>query len=57
MNARPYPLSIDLRLVSLFTATMFLGSIPTYGQNGSVGVAYPATGIRIDGDLGDGRTT
>ncbi len=53
MNARHYPLSIDLRLVSLFTAAMFLGSSPTYGQNGSVGVAYPATGIKIDGELSD----
>jgi CubicO group peptidase (beta-lactamase class C family) len=26
---------------------------PAYGQNGSVGVAYPAAGIRIDGDLSD----
>ncbi len=53
MNARHYPLSIDLRLVSLFTAAMFLGSSPTYGQNGSVGVAYPATVIKIDGELSD----
>ena len=44
---------IDRHLVSLFAATMFLGASPTYGQNGSVGVAYPATGIKIDGDLSD----
>jgi CubicO group peptidase (beta-lactamase class C family) len=53
MNARPAPLSIDRRLVSLFAAAMFLGSSPTFGQNGSVGLAYPATGIKIDGDLSD----
>ena len=54
MNDRPYPLSIDVRhLVSLFVISILLGSSPTYGQNGSVGVAYPATGINIDGDLSD----
>ena len=53
MNARPYPLSIDRHLVSLVAAAMLLGASPTYGQNGSVGVAYPATGIKIDGDLSD----
>jgi len=53
MNARPYPLSIDRHVVSLVAAAMLLGASPTYGQNGSVGVAYPATGIKIDGDLSD----
>ncbi|MHC5538555.1 serine hydrolase [Singulisphaera rosea] len=53
MNVCNRKLSVDWRLVSLVAATMFLGSSPTYGQNGSVGVAYPATGIIIDGDLSD----
>src|SRR5271155_2738988 len=53
MNARPELLSIDWRLLSLFAAAIFLGSSPAFGQNGSVGVAYPATGIKIDGDLSD----
>src|SRR5271155_3561959 len=53
MKVSPYPLSIDRHLVSLVAATMLLGASSTYGQNGSVGVAYPATGIKIDGDLSD----
>ncbi len=53
MNVRPDPLSLDRRLLSLFAAMMFLLSSPTYGQNGSIGVVYPAAGIKIDGDLGD----
>ena len=32
---------------------MLIGSSPTYGQNGAVGIAYPAKGITVDGDLGD----
>jgi hypothetical protein len=44
---------MDRRLVSLVAAAIILGSSPAFGQNGSVGVAYPATGIKIDGDLGD----
>ncbi len=53
MNSRPYSFSMDRRLVSILAAMMLLGSSPIYGQNGSVGVAYPATGIKIDGDLSD----
>lgn len=34
-------------------ATLLFGSGPAYGQNGVVGIAYPADGITIDGDLGD----
>ena len=33
---------------------MIIGSSSmTYGQNGAVGIAYPARGITVDGDLGD----
>ena len=53
MNDRPFSFSIDRRLVSILAAMMLLGSSPIYGQNGSVGVAFPATGIKIDGDLSD----
>ena len=53
MNVRPVTLSLDRRVLSLFAAMMFLLSSPTHGQNGSVGVVYPADGIKIDGDLGD----
>ena len=53
MNDRPSPLSIVRHLVSLFVISILLGLSPAYGQNGSVGVAYPATGINIDGDLSD----
>ena len=53
MNDRPSPFSIVRHLVSLFAATMSLAATPTHAQNGSVGIAYPATGINIDGDLSD----
>ena len=48
-----YALRIDRCLVSVIAAAIILGSGPTYGQNGSFGVAYPATGIKIDGELSD----
>ena len=44
---------MDRHHVSLVAVAMLLGPSPTYRQNGSVGVAYPATGIKIDGDLSD----
>ena len=53
MNDRPSPLSIVRHLVSLFVISILLGLSPAYCQNGSVGVAYPVTGINIDGDLSD----
>ena len=53
MNVRPVPLSLDRHILFLFAVTMFLLPIPTYAQNGSVGVVHPAAGIKIDGDLGD----
>ena len=53
MNANRTSLSINRRLVALFAAVMLIGSSPAYGQNGAVGIAYPAKGITIDGDLGD----
>ena len=46
---RPY----DRGLVALFAAVMLIASSPTYGQNGAVGIAYPAKGITVDGDLSD----
>ncbi|WP_435010659.1 serine hydrolase [Tundrisphaera lichenicola] len=39
--------------MGLLLAAILIGPSPTFGQNGSVGVAYPASGIAIDGDLGD----
>lgn len=36
-----------------FSAVVIIGTSPTYGQNGSVGIAYPAKSITVDGDLGD----
>ena len=42
------------RLVGLVATMMFIASSPmTYGQNGAVGIAYPARGITVDGDLSD----
>ncbi len=38
---------------TLLAALAFVGSGSAYGQNGSVGVAYPASGITIDGNLAD----
>ena len=46
-------MSIDWRLFGLVAGALWLGAGTTYGQNGSVGVAHPAAGIKIDGDLGD----
>jgi CubicO group peptidase (beta-lactamase class C family) len=53
MNASRTSLSIGRRLVALFGAVMLIGSSPIYGQNGAVGIAYPAKGITIDGNLSD----
>jgi CubicO group peptidase (beta-lactamase class C family) len=43
----------SLRLIVLFAAVMLVELSPTYGQNGAVGIAYPAKGITVDGDLSD----
>jgi len=40
-------------LVPLLAASWLIGAGPARGDNGAVGVAYPAKGITIDGDLGD----
>ena len=53
MTACRTVLSIGQRLVALFAVVMFVESGSTYGQNGAVGIAYPAKGITIDGDLSD----
>lgn len=53
MHPHACRLSFARRLAALLAAIIFLGLIPAYGQNGSVGVARPATGIKIDGDLSD----
>jgi CubicO group peptidase (beta-lactamase class C family) len=53
MNACRTSFSVDLRLVALFAAMIFIGSSPTYGQNGALGIAYPVKEITIDGDLSD----
>ncbi|QDV39091.1 serine hydrolase [Tautonia plasticadhaerens] len=37
----------------LFIGAILIGSPPAYGQNGAHGLAYPAKGIVVDGDLGD----
>jgi CubicO group peptidase (beta-lactamase class C family) len=52
MNDDRTSTSINRSLV-LLVAAILVGSSPTYAQNGAVGVAYPAKGIAIDGDLGD----
>ncbi len=49
MKASPFA----IHFVSLVAATLVAGARLTYADNGSVGVAYPATGITIDGDLSD----
>jgi CubicO group peptidase (beta-lactamase class C family) len=53
MNACRTLFSFDRRLVALFAAVLLIGSSPTYGQNGAVGIAYQAKGITVDGDLSD----
>jgi CubicO group peptidase (beta-lactamase class C family) len=53
MNACRTSFSVDLKLVALFAAMIFIGSTPTYGQNGALGTAYPVKEITIDGDLSD----
>ena len=53
MKAHRTWLSLRWRLVALFAAFMVIESYPAYGQNGAVGIAYPAKGITIDGDLSD----
>ena len=39
--------------IALFAAAMPIGSSSTYAQNGAVGIANPAKGITVDGDLSD----
>ena len=53
MNASRASSFLFRRLVGLVAAVMLLGTQPTYGQNGAVGIAYPAKGITVDGDLSD----
>ena len=53
MHADRTSLSIRWRLVVLFATVMLIAPYPTYGQNGAVGVALPAKGITVDGDLSD----
>ena len=53
MYASRTSLSIDRRLVALFAGVLLSGSSPAYCQNGAVGIAYPAKGITVDGDLSD----
>ena len=53
MNVRRAPSSTHWRLVALFAAVLLIESSPTYGQNGAVGIAYPAAGITVNGDLSD----
>jgi CubicO group peptidase (beta-lactamase class C family) len=53
MNVSPTWFLIDRRLIVLFAAAMLFEAIPTYGQNGAVGIAHPAKGITVDGDLSD----
>jgi CubicO group peptidase (beta-lactamase class C family) len=53
MNAHRTRSSVARRLISLVAAVIVIGSYPAYGQNGAVGIAYPAKGIVVDGDLGD----
>jgi CubicO group peptidase (beta-lactamase class C family) len=53
MNAHRNSAPVDRRLVALLAAVIVIGWYPAYGQNGAVGIAYPATGITVDGDLSD----
>ena len=53
MNSRSRLSTISRCLVSLFSTAMFLVPTSVFGQNGATHVAYPATGIKIDGDLSD----
>ncbi len=52
MNAIRNPSSVERRLVC-FVAAMLIGSYAAYGHNDAVGIAFPAKGITVDGDLGD----
>ncbi|APW61785.1 serine hydrolase [Paludisphaera borealis] len=53
MKANRTSSTIRWRLAACFAALMLIGAKSTLGQNGAVGIAYPAQGITIDGDLGD----
>jgi hypothetical protein len=53
MNASRTYLSIDPRLVAIFAGVLLGGTSPGYSQNAAVGIAYPAKGITVDGDLSD----
>src|SRR4051794_9996011 len=53
MNDRRIASRINQKFVGLVAAAVILVASPTYGQNGAVGIAYPAKGIAIDGNLGD----
>ena len=52
MKAIHNPSSLERRLVC-FAAAMLIGSYPAYGHNDAVGIAFPARGITVDGDLSD----
>ncbi len=53
MNVCRTSLSIARGLTVLLAAVSLAPSSPAYGQNGAIGIAYPAKGIVIDGDLSD----
>jgi CubicO group peptidase (beta-lactamase class C family) len=53
MKAHRALVSSHWRLIALFTGVMLIRSYAAYGQNGAVGIAFPAKGITIDGDLAD----
>ncbi len=53
MNARRTSSSLDRRLVILFAVAILIGSHEAHGQNGAVGIAHPAKGIAVNGDLSD----
>ena len=40
-------------ILPLIAVSGLIGSRPALGDNGAAGIAYPAKGIKVDGDLGD----
>lgn len=52
MNAIRKPSSLERRLV-FFAAAMLIGTYPAHGHNDAVGIAFPARGITVNGNLGD----
>jgi CubicO group peptidase (beta-lactamase class C family) len=53
MNGDLVSSSVDRTFVVLFAAAILMVSRPAHAQNGAVGIALPAEGIAVDGDLGD----